>query len=138
MNDLALLEECFKKFILNLERWAPEGIIEVDIRLLEQLDILDAYNQNPHDYQLTHSFQFIESDDKITLLSDQFVVWIVPENIDGAMATFTLIAINHPHHPKLELVFVTKGIYNTSNLVLRVLEKLLIEIQDNETALATY
>jgi hypothetical protein len=37
----------------------------------------------------------------------------------------------------LELCFITSGVYNTSRLVLRVLEKFLVEIEENEKLLKT-
>jgi hypothetical protein len=135
MHDIAMLEEYYRKCLNKLDSWAPEDFIEVDVRLLERLKILDEYNENPHDYTLTQEFHYTESEDKITLLNDQFIVWIVPENIDGSVVTFTMIAINHPERPHLELIYTSRGIYNTSNLVLRVLEKFLLEIQENEKIL---
>ncbi len=135
MHNLEELEESYKKFMNEIANWAPESIIHVDLQLLHQFNLLN-YHQNPNpDPSFTRYFQVIESQEKITLVNDDFVVWIVPEKADAMAYTYTLIAINHNDHPHLELVFVTSGVYNTSRLVLRVLEKFLFEIQDNEDTL---
>ena len=47
----------------------------------------------------------------------------------------TLIALNHEEQPQLEIAFSTSGVYNSSRLVLRVLEKYLQEIQETEDTL---
>jgi hypothetical protein len=132
MHDLGQLEEVYRKYITNLESLLPDGITSVDMPLLQRLSLLDAYGKDTQDYSFTHSFHYSESDEKITLVNDNFVVWIVPERIDEQMVTLTLVALNHPSKPRLELAFITTGVFNTSHLVLRILEKLLNEIQENE------
>jgi hypothetical protein len=49
-----------------------------------------------------------------------------------------LIALNQKGIPRLELAFLTTDVYNTSKLVLRILEKFLHEIQENEESLRPY
>lgn len=135
MHNLELLEESYKKFMNEISKWSPESIINVDLRLLHQFNLLN-YHQNPSpDPSLTRYFQVVESQEKITLVNDDFVVWIVPEKSEEVAFTYTLIALNRNDRPQLELVFVTSGVYNTSRLVLRVLEKFLFDIQENEDTL---
>lgn len=135
MHNLALLEESYKKFMKEVANWAPESIIDVNLELLHEFDLLHFHGKPPHDPALTRYFQVVESSEKITLVNDDFVVWIVPERTDDTAMTYTLVSINDKDHPHLELVFVTSGVYNTSRLVLRVLEKFLFEIQENEEML---
>lgn len=135
MHNLALLEESYKKFMKEVASWPPESIIDVNLELLSDFDLLHFHGKIPHDPALTRYFQVVESTEKITLVNDDFVVWIVPERSDDTAMTYTLISINDHDHPHLELVFVTSGVYNTSRLVLRVLEKFLYEIQENEDML---
>jgi hypothetical protein len=139
MDNLTVLEECFKKYIKNISQWAPEGIIEVDLPMLQRLDLLHFFDpKSQNEDSLTRYFHVVESPEKIMLLNEQFVIWIVPENVDGTPRTYGLIAINHPHECHLELVFSVSGVYNSSWLVLRVLEKLLKEIQETEDLLTRY
>ena len=137
MKNPAVFELCYKKYMDNLNKWLPDGVIKVDLELLHQLDLLHNQEENKTRDQtsLTRYFHVIESQNKLTLANDDFVVWIVPETIDDIPLTFTLIALNKEQEPKLELAFTTEGIYNNSYLVLRLLERYLIDIQSTEETL---
>lgn len=136
MYNASHLEKHFKNYMLNLTKWLPEGIIPIDIETLHNFGLLN-YSQN-QDSTLTRYFHVIESNEKITLINDQFIVWIVPDNSDGHSMTQVLIALNKKGIPQLELAFVASDVYNTSKLVLRLLEKFLFEIQENEDILKPY
>ncbi|KIA77138.1 hypothetical protein DB43_GU00310 [Parachlamydia acanthamoebae] len=132
MNKLALLDEYFKKYTENLNHWIPDGIIPVDLFLLTEFDLLDSFFEEKNPAALTRYFHVVESQDKITLINEHFVVWIIPEKFENTTKTLTLIALNYPESLTLELGFLASGVYNTSRLVLRILEKFLHEIQENE------
>lgn len=136
MNHPSLLDACFKKYANNLLDWLPDGIIPVDLDLLHQLNLLHYHNKEHNHPELTRYFHVVDSGDKITLVNDDFVIWIVPDKIDNKAVTYTLIALNQNDKVHLELGFVTSGIYNNSKLVLRILEKYLFEIQTTEDFLA--
>lgn len=136
MHDISLLEECYKKFIKNISYWSPESIISIDLGLLHHFDLLKYHHPYRHDNTLTRYFHVVETNEKITLVNDDFVIWIVPEKTKDILTTYCLVALNRNEEPHLELVFLASGVYNTSYLVLRVLEKFLLEIQDTEDSLA--
>lgn len=139
MHNLTLIEECYRKYISNLAKWTPEGIIDVNLKLLHNHDLIDFLEETRQEEEtLTRYFHVVEAPEKITLINDQFIVWIVPENVEGTAITYTLISINNDGKPDLELVFTSTGVYNTSWLVLRVLEKFLLEIQENEELIKRY
>jgi hypothetical protein len=139
MDNLPTIEESYKKYINNLSNWTPEGILYIDLELLNDLDLLNFFEKRGQaGDELTRYFQVVESSEKITLINDRFIVWIVPENVEGTPTTFTLIALNSPPEPKLEAVLAATGVYNTSALVLRIIEKFLAEIQENEELLGRY
>ena len=54
----------------------------------------------------------IETTEKITLINDEFVIWIVPEKVNNSATTYTLIALNRNDGPQLEVTFITSGVYN--------------------------
>lgn len=135
MNNRYMLEECYKKYIKNITKWIPEGIIVINLNLLHSMNLLTYYNKDSYDPALTRYFHVIESEDKITLVNDQFIVWIVPEKVNNIPITYTLIALNKGENVQLEMVFSTTGVYNNSKLVLRILEKFLFEIEENEKAI---
>lgn len=132
MHNLEYLENCYRKYIGNISDCLPEDILHVDLKLLHQLNLLHYHDPNHNDPTLTRYFHVIESDEKITLVNDDFIVWIVPERQNDDPVTYTMIALNSEDEPSLQLCFVTSGVYNTSRLVLRLLEKFLFEIQENE------
>jgi len=136
MADLAQLEVAFQEYTQDLGRWVPDGILPVNLSLLHRLDLLDFSDDNdPNSSKITHYFHVVESPEKITLFNDHFAVWIIPEISDGRPVTYGLIAFNYQDDVQLELAFSATGIYNTSRMVLRVLEELLHEIQETEEEL---
>lgn len=136
MNNPTILEACYKKYIRDINKWLPDGIIDADLELLHSLDLLHFHRREPVDSALTRYFHVVESDEKLTLVNDDYIVWIVPEKIDMIPITITLIALNNENDVQLELAFTTSGIYNNSHLVLKLLEKFLQEIQTTEDLIA--
>ncbi len=128
------LEETYRKYTDNLSQWAPDGIVEMDISLLQSLNLLHCEDLALEDaeQELTQLFNIIESPEKITLYNHNFIIWIVPDLVDNMPTTFALIAQQHHNESQLELVLSISGPYNTPRLVLKVLQRLLQEIQDNE------
>jgi hypothetical protein len=135
MINNSSLDQCFSRYIGNLSEFLPDGVLSVDLQLLEQLQLLHYYPPSQREPELTRFFHLIESPEKITLVNDQFVIWIAPRKGMDGLSTYALIALNRHDQPQLELAFVASGVYNTSQLVLRILEKLLVEIQENEDTL---
>lgn len=132
MNNISLLEESYQKFLKD-NMSLPDGILKIDLNYLFKNDLLKFYSPN---LQFTRSFYVMETEDKITLLNDEFVVWIVADYFDDLPCTYVLIALNQQiKGPKLEMAFVTAGVYNTSNMVLQILEKVLQDIKDTEEVL---
>ncbi|MCE2983541.1 MAG: hypothetical protein LW832_08245, partial [Parachlamydia sp.] len=129
-----------KKFIKGLFFYIPEGVFILNLELLNQLDLLHFQPKSASKETLpTRYFHIVESSEKITLLNDDFIVWIIPDRLDKAPVTYILIALNKKdHEPKLEATFIASGIYNSSKIVLRVLEKFLIEIHENENLMAKF
>lgn len=138
MNNPISLEECYKRFMQDLNKWLPDGMIDVDLTTLQELDLLHFHAKQTADSSLTRYFHVVEANDKLTLVNEQFVVWIVPEKNGESPATYTLIALNKEDEIQLELAFSTRGVYNNSQLVLRLLEKYLLDIENTEEQLAKF
>ncbi|WP_039356727.1 hypothetical protein [Candidatus Protochlamydia amoebophila] len=138
MHNLAMIEEYYKKFSKNLSYWIPDGIFYVNLDLLHHFDLLHFQPLTKKKAQLIpRYFHIIESTDKITLVNDDYIVWIVPDQLDDLPVTYTLIALNKPEEDvHLEATFIASGIYNNSKIVLKILESFLAEIQDNEQQLS--
>lgn len=138
MNPIQL-DQAYSDFISNLPSWIPEGIIEVDLALLEETGLLnfEAFEDSQSGEQLPHYFHVIETADKVTLFNHQFVIWIVPKVVDETPTTLVMIALVSDNRPHLEIVFSTQGVYNTPKFVLRLLKYYLSEVIDTEEAISS-
>lgn len=138
MHNLSKIEECYQRFILQLPQLLPEGIIEIDLKLLNQMDLLDFHEKEEKDDTLTRYFHVVETKEKITLINDEFIVWIVPNQEPKSRSTCILVSLNRDPMPTLEDAYLAEGVYNTSSLVLHVLEKVLNDIHDTEKIIQFY
>jgi len=132
------LEADYQKYMADLKQFTPDGIVEIDLSLLHELGLLTSEEEDSEETSLTHNFYVVESSDKLTLFNQKYVVWIVPKLVDQTPTTYTLIALNDKKQTHLEMVFATSGVYNHSNLVLRILEKFLEQIEENEAEICRY
>jgi hypothetical protein len=131
------LEEAYKKFSANLTEWVPDGVLQVDLNLLNELGLLnhDAIESGTKE-DLTHYFHVIETADKVTLFSEQFAIWIVPKLVNDIPSTMTYIALLHASKPHLEIVFSSTGVYNTPKYILKILQHFLTEVKDTEAMIS--
>lgn len=138
MNPIQL-DQAYNEFISSLQSWIPEGIIEVDMALLEETGLLNyaTFEDTQNQEQLPHYFHVIETPDKVTLFNHQFAVWIVPKIVDDNPTTIVMISLISQGRPHLEIAFSTKGVYNTPKFVLRLLKYYLSEVIDTEEAISS-
>jgi hypothetical protein len=129
------LEDLYREYTDHLTEWAHDGIISVDLNLLHELNILDDIDQDNDPDDLTQYFHVIESIEKVTLFNEQFIIWIVPKSEAEIPSTYVFIALNNAEKSSLELVFMTAGVYNTPKYVLRVLQRLLIDMLETQATL---
>ncbi len=131
------LEKAYQEYVANLQDWAHDGIVNVDLPLLQECNILDSFHEeNETADDLTQYFHVIESIDKVTLFNEQFVVWIVPKMQEEIPATYVLIALRKEEGtPHLETVFTTQGVYNTPKFVLKVLQHFLVDMLETEATI---
>lgn len=138
MHSLSRIELYFQQFIQEIWERPGDDMIEITLPLLQKMDLINDLDPSQDDPSLTRYFQVVETEEKITLINEEFIIWIVPDHIEDESITYTLIATNGLEIPQLELCFITSGVYNNSKLVLRVLEKFLEEIQENEKLIDGY
>lgn len=134
-----ILEKAFQEFSTNLSKWIPDGIINVDLKLLNDLGLLNnaELEHSVSDAHLNHYFHIIETPDKVTLFNEQFAIWIVPQVIDENPTTTTLISLLQGDKPHLEIVYLTSGVYNTPKYILKILQHFLAEVQDTEAVISS-
>lgn len=133
MINPAILEEAYQEFTKDLQRAMPDGIISVDLQLINSLGLLNnAELAQPAPDNLAHYFHVVETADKVTLFNEQFAVWIVPQMVDNIATTLTFIALLQQQKPHLEIIFSTTGVYNTPKYILKILQHFLTEVVDTE------
>lgn len=138
MIDPIQLEDAYQEFSENLRKWIPDGIMSVNIHLLNDIGLLnhDKLEANTTD-SLTHLFHVLETAEKVTLYNEQFAIWIVPRVVDNISSTLTYIALINQNKPHLEIVFSTSGVYNTPKYILKILQHFLIEVIDTEAIISS-
>lgn len=126
------LNSGFEQAMKEFPHLPKEAIIEVDIKLLDSVGLTNEGEYTNPNEAFERSFKVMESGSRITLYNQQFVIWIIPELLDSIPATYALIALRDHEKMKLEVVFLARGAFNSSRLVLRLLDRYLAEIQENE------
>jgi len=127
------LDNAYEEFIADLPRCLPDGMIPINLDLLNSLDLLHLDLSNEENIkESTHQFYVIETTEKLTLYNQDYVVWIVPRILDHETSTLVLIALNTSPKLHLEIGYTATGAYNSSKIVLGVLNKLLSEIKENQ------
>lgn len=134
-----ILEEAFQEYSKDLSKWIPDGIIHVDLKLLNDLGLLNnaELEHSVSDAHLNHYFHIIETPDKVTLFNEQFAIWIVPQLVEENPSTMTLIALLQNNKPHLEIVYLTNGVYNTPKYILKILQHFITEVQDTEAVISS-
>lgn len=137
MLNPSQLETAFQDFVQNFQKWVPDGIIDVDLPVLEELGLLNPQIIDPpQNDNLMHQFHVVETPDKVTLFNEQFAIWIVPKMENEVSSTLTFIALVTNEQPHLEIVFSTSGVYNTPKYILNVLQHFLTEVADTESIIS--
>jgi hypothetical protein len=128
------LEQAYEEFSRYPSKWVPDGILSVNLVLLEELGLLSHFEldeKSPMEMK-GPSFHVIETAEKVTLFNDQFAIWIVPCGPEENYSTLIYIALMTSSLPHLEIVFSTSGVYNSPKYILKILQHFLQEVIDNE------
>jgi hypothetical protein len=133
------IEEIYKEFTANLPNWAHDGITSIDLKFLHDQGLLNSVTEEGDESDdLTQYFHVIESVEKVTLFNEQFLIWIIPKMEGDQPVTSVLIALNHAEKPHLEVIFTTRGVYNTPRHVLKVLQHFLADMVETEATLTAF
>jgi hypothetical protein len=130
------IENFYREYSNNIANFAHDGILNVNLNLLYELDLLQdipSPNDDPDD--ITQYFHVMENPEKVTLFNEQFLIWIVPKAENDLPVTYVMIALCNNSKTSLEIVFTTSGVYNTPKFVLKVLQSFLIDMIETEATL---
>jgi hypothetical protein len=139
MINPVILEEAFLEFSNNLQKWIPDGVIHVDLKVLHDLGLLNQteLEHSVNEENLSLYFHIIETPDKVTLYNDQFAIWIIPQLVQDIPTTTTMISLLQGNKPHLEIVYTTTGVYNAPKYILKILQHFLAEVQDTEAVISS-
>lgn len=134
-----VLDESFREFYNNFSKWLPDGFININLKTLNELGLLSSAKiEEDTPDSISHKFHVIETNERVTLYNDQFVIWILPRSEEGEVSsTMTMIALLQNHKPHLEIVYTNTGIYNTPRYILKVLEHFISEVTDTEAIISS-
>lgn len=132
------IESKFKQLLEELPHWIDNENTSVDLRTLEENNLILISEQEEKDIQKNFPFYFhvIETDDKVTLFNEQFIVWILPRVVDGRPETLTIISMLYGDKPQIQLLLSHEGVYNNSRFILRALRYFLVETIQTEKELS--
>jgi hypothetical protein len=132
------IEQAYREIAEHLADQAHDGIVQVDLQFLHDNGLLQALQEERSDAEdVTQYFHVTESVDKVTLFNEQFIVWIIPKMDGDQSITYVMIALNYPDKVHLEIVFTTRGVYNTPRHVLTVLQHFLIDMLETEATITS-
>jgi hypothetical protein len=134
--NLDQLEAFFEYLSLHTAELLPDGIHDVSIKTLHTMHLLSE-DPTGGNTPVAHLLQAIESEGKVTLFNDHFVLWIVPKNEASPPATTIYIVRRLTDSLKPELGFRTAGIHNRSRTILRLIERYLTDIQETDSLLSS-
>lgn len=133
-----LIEANFKKLMEELPHWIDNENTHVNLRTLEENNLILISEKEEKDIQKNFPFYFhvIETEDKVTLFNEQFIVWILPRILEGRSETITIVSMLYGEKPQIQMVLTHEGVYNNSRFILRALRYFLVETIRTEKELS--
>lgn len=123
------IEALFQNFLTELQQGGADRWIHIDNQLVENLginttDLLEASQDQSY-------FFVLESCDRITLINQDFLVWLIPLRNEEP-ETLAIVARNSEKEAHMELIIHASGRFNTPDIILKVLDYSLKEIKEND------
>ena len=134
------LDEYYLKFIKDPTYWVQDDTININLELLKDWGLLNQTEDEEALLQDQFPFYFhvLENNSKVTLFNNQFIIWIVPSVSDENPFTTVMIALIKNEDLKLEIVYNTKGVYNTPKYILKTLRHFLTEVIETEEEISSF
>ncbi|MCK5788326.1 MAG: hypothetical protein KAH32_04980 [Chlamydiia bacterium] len=160
MKNPEKIEATYHSVIKNLSHSIPDGIIKIDLDFLESASLISSHTnqqaqapssdpiapnpdsrEKPAEPKKTLQFHIMESEEKVTLFNDNFAVWILPTTQNNQTSTIVIIGRysdknNNEESPNITLGFSTSGMYNTSKIILKIVEHFINDIVTTEKELS--
>jgi hypothetical protein len=115
----------------------PDGILEINVKSLHALHLLsENISAPPGSTPASNLLQAIESGGKITLYNEKFALWVAPQKNADPSSTIVFIARRDEDALKPEIAFRTTGIHNRSKIILKLIDRFLLDIQETESVIS--
>jgi hypothetical protein len=114
----------------------PDGILEINVKTLHTLHLLSEETPPSGTPPASTLLQAIESEGKITLYNEKFALWVAPQKNADPASTIVFIASRKDNEMKPEIAFRTTGIHNRSKTILKLIDRLLADIQETENVIS--
>lgn len=129
----AWAESAFQHFVTDLTLRHHDEIVIVDSAQLALYQLTERDLRNPPNSKSPFCyFHVAEASEKLTLINSQFVAWILPMWHIFSGQTLLLIAGKEPGKLVLKSVLALPRACNEPNAALRVLERALIDVREND------
>lgn len=127
------IEALFQQFLGELQNGGADRWVYIDNQLLANLGIAQEELELSSGQAQSYFF-VLESNDKITLINQDFIVWLVPLKNENqrSQETLAIVARNTEKEPQMETIIHASGSYNTPDTILKVLDRMLKEIKEND------
>lgn len=136
MVNIEELDGFFQELSAHTGEMLPDGIVDINVRVLHDLRLLSEDPPVVHETPPSSLLQAVDSGGKITLYNEKFALWIVPQANASPPTTITFIARRAESTITPEVAFRTQGLHNRSKTILRLIDRYLTEIQENESVIA--
>lgn len=150
----------FYTFRSNITAFSPDGVLNVDINLLQSLHMLTLKSSlQPLDTELEQSlfssylsllpfsswtrFATVKEDEeKIILYTGTFVAWIFTEPQDAQSTIAAIGRYKQKEDSSIEITpeiaYTFRGIYNQPKFILSLVDKAFLEIEETDESLTSF
>lgn len=114
-------EARFKEILTLMQKGSSDLWVELDLSLLEEVGVLVDFEE-----EVTFPpapFELFVGEEKITLLSPDLLVWLLPLQEEGEKVTYAILASGLQESPRLYQTIRARGVYNTSKMLMRTIGK---------------
>lgn len=132
INNKSELDYYYNKIIKGVASIPKDEIVEVNQKFIDEIGIGQKDRLSTEKDRIQRRFHVVETNDRITLWNQYYVIWIIPNQMEEELKTIVLIADNRPKEPKLLNILFIKGIYNNSTFILQLIDQMLAELQEND------
>ena len=120
-EDYERTETRFAEVLSLLKRGSSDLWAELDLHLLEELDVLSDFSEEVA--YPPAPFELFVGEEKITLVSPDLLVWLLPMQEQGEKVTYAILAGGLKRPAILHQAIRARGVYNTSKMLMRTIGK---------------